>query len=166
MSPRQAYDILLRLYPRDYRVSFSAEMVTAFEAAAEERRERGRAVFIRFVLAELIGLVIGVGAEWTAKFTSASFTRGRCLPDLVVMRPPGVARKQWFGVQSSPFKALDLIDSTLPAEMTEAQSRVEFNLDRMAAAISSYEFERARFYSHEDRKARDDLRRLRKKYKV
>src|SRR5262249_2788761 len=97
MNLRQAYDILLRLYPRDYRISFTAEMVTTFAEAAEDRRGHGRVIFVRFAVAELIGLLIGAGAEWLAKFTSDSSTRGRCLPDLRVMRPPGVSREQWFG---------------------------------------------------------------------
>src|SRR5579863_1352078 len=84
MHAKQAYKFLLRLYPRDYRAMFAAEMFAAFEQAAEE--QRGSA----FVLAELTSLLAGAGSEWIAKLTSDSSIRGRLLPDRVRMRPPGV----------------------------------------------------------------------------
>ena len=96
MNPKPPYELVLRLYPRDYRVMFSAEMVNAFEAAAQERREHGTAAFVRFALAELFGLAIGSVAEWVAKLTADRSTRGRCLPDWQIMRPLGVTREQWF----------------------------------------------------------------------
>lgn len=93
---RRAYRVLLRLYPYDHRALFAAEMLTTFEESADERRGRGCAVFICFSLAELIGLVTGAGAEWIAKLTSDSSDRARCLPDLRMMRPPGVTRETFF----------------------------------------------------------------------
>src|SRR5262249_61009870 len=97
MELKRGYDILLRLYPADYRALFAAEMLTAFEEAAEERRERGWAIFARFALAELAGLVIGAGAEGGAKFISGA-CHSNISPSaaahrlLQKMRPPGVIR--------------------------------------------------------------------------
>lgn len=82
----KAYGILLRLYPHDFRARFAAEMLITFERAAEERG----------LVAELIGLIIGAGREWIAKLTTDRSVRGRCLPDLRMMRPPGVPREVWF----------------------------------------------------------------------
>lgn len=96
MSVEQAYRTLLQLYPSDYRTLFALEMQNAFERAAEERRLLGRPVFIRFLLSEFIGLLSGIGTEWIVKFTTDSSARGRCLPDLRMMRPPGVSRELWF----------------------------------------------------------------------
>ncbi|MFQ5696583.1 MAG: Clp protease N-terminal domain-containing protein, partial [Terriglobia bacterium] len=72
-----------------------------------------------------------------------------------------------------PDKAIDLIDeagarvklrqSTLPEEVTEIQKRVKFITHRMEAAIANHEFEKARFYSDEERKEREKLRQLREK---
>ncbi|MGI9071007.1 MAG: hypothetical protein ACR2JB_06705 [Bryobacteraceae bacterium] len=69
MNIRQIYGALLRLYPAAERKLFAAEMLTVFEEAAEEQRERGWTTFVRFALAELIGLVRGAAAEWIGKFT-------------------------------------------------------------------------------------------------
>jgi hypothetical protein len=96
----RVYWVVLRLYPRDYRAQFATEMSNAFESAAEEHRGRGRPVFVRFVLAEWIGLTIGAGAEWIAKLTTERSVRGRCLPDLRMMRPPGVTREVWFAKEA------------------------------------------------------------------
>lgn len=96
MELRQAYRTLLRLYPRDYTARFAREMQNTFDQAAEERRLQSRPVFVRFLLAEFSDLLIGAGAEWLAKLTTDSSVRGRCLPDLRMMRPPGVPRELWF----------------------------------------------------------------------
>jgi ATP-dependent Clp protease ATP-binding subunit ClpC len=73
-----------------------------------------------------------------------------------------------------PDKAIDLIDeagarvklrqTTLPEEITEVQKRIKFIVHRMESAIANHEFEKARFYSDEERKERENLRALRDKY--
>ena len=73
-----------------------------------------------------------------------------------------------------PDKAIDLIDeagarvklrqTTLPEELTEVQKRIKFIVHRMENAIANHEFEKARFYSDEERKERDNLRAMREKY--
>src|SRR5246500_1468586 len=73
-----------------------------------------------------------------------------------------------------PDKAIDLIDeagarvklrqTSLPEEITEVQKRIKFIVHRMENAIANHEFEKARFYSDEERKERDNLRALRDKY--
>ncbi len=87
MTLKRAYRILLRLYPMDYRIAFGAEMLNAFEKVAGQRR---------FAVAELIGLIVGAGKEWIAKWTTDKAVRGRCLPDVRMMRPVGVTREVWF----------------------------------------------------------------------
>ena len=73
-----------------------------------------------------------------------------------------------------PDKAIDLIDeagarvklrqTSLPEEITEVQKRIKFIVHRMENAIANHEFEKARFYSAEERKERENLRALRDKY--
>jgi len=73
-----------------------------------------------------------------------------------------------------PDKAIDLIDeagarvklrqTALPEEITEVQKRIKFIVHRMENAIANHEFEKARFYSDEERKERENLRVLREKY--
>jgi ATP-dependent Clp protease ATP-binding subunit ClpC len=75
-----------------------------------------------------------------------------------------------------PDKAVDLIDeagarvklrqSSLPEEMTDVQKRIKFVVHRMENAIANHEFEKARFYSDEERKERENLRTLREKYNI
>jgi len=96
MGIAPAYRIMLRLYPVDYRARFAQEMHNAFSRAAEEYRVLGRTSFVRFILREFSGLVSGVRAEWMAKMTTDKSVRGRCLPDLRMMRPPGVSQALWF----------------------------------------------------------------------
>src|ERR1700756_4902793 len=73
-----------------------------------------------------------------------------------------------------PDKAIDLVDeagarvklrqTSLPDEITEVQKRIKFIVHRMENAIANHEFEKARFYSDEERKERENLRALRDKY--
>src|ERR1700756_3569266 len=75
-----------------------------------------------------------------------------------------------------PDKAIDLIDeagarvklrqTSLPEEITEVQKRIKFIVHRMENAIANHEFEKARFYSDEERKERENLRQLREKYNL
>ncbi len=84
------YARLLRLYPRDYRATFSPEMQRAFEITAAQRNSNA------FVISELLGLVRGAASEWIAKLTTDRTIRGRTLPDLAMMRPPGVSKEVHF----------------------------------------------------------------------
>lgn len=73
-----------------------------------------------------------------------------------------------------PDKAIDLIDeagarvklrqTSLPDEITDVQKRIKFIVHRMESAIANHEFEKARFYSDEERKERENLRGMREKY--
>ncbi|HEX8892266.1 MAG TPA: Clp protease N-terminal domain-containing protein [Terriglobales bacterium] len=75
-----------------------------------------------------------------------------------------------------PGAAVDVIDEagaaaqlqqgSLPEEVVEAQKRIRFIVQRMEASIVNHEFEKARFYSEEERKERDNLKQLREKYKL
>src|SRR6266446_2758831 len=75
-----------------------------------------------------------------------------------------------------PDKAIDLIDeagarvklrqTTLPGEVADIQKRIKFITHRMESAIAAHEFEKARFYSEEERKEKENLRALREKYNL
>ena len=75
-----------------------------------------------------------------------------------------------------PDKAIDLIDeagarvklrqTTLPPEVAEIQKHIKFIVHRMENAIANHEFEKARFYSDEERKERERLRQLRERYNL
>src|SRR5579883_3272186 len=90
----------------------------------------------------------------TAVYTSSRYIPDRYLPD----------------------KAIDLIDeagarvklrqTTLPAELADIQKRIKFIVHRMENAIANHEFEKARFYSDEERKERENMRALREKYNL
>src|SRR6184192_1144257 len=93
-------------------------------------------------------------AAETAVYTSSRYIPDRYLPD----------------------KAIDLIDeagarvklrqTTLPAELADIQKRIKFIVHRMENAIANHEFEKARFYSDEERKERENMRQLREKYNL
>src|SRR4029450_10922701 len=53
---------------------------------------------------------------------------------------------------------------SLPTEVADIQKRIKFIVHRMENAIANHEFEKARFYSDEERKERENLRALREKH--
>ena len=75
-----------------------------------------------------------------------------------------------------PDKAIDLIDeagarvklrqSSLPEEVVEVHKRIKFVVHRMENAIANHEFEKARFYSEEEQRERENLRALQEKYNI
>src|SRR5260370_17744284 len=54
----------------------------------------------------------------------------------------------------------------LPEEVAEVQKRVKFITHRMETAIANHEFEKARFYSEEERKEKENLRLVRERLKL
>ena len=75
-----------------------------------------------------------------------------------------------------PDKAIDLLDeagarvklrqTSVPDELAEVQKQLKVINHRMNSSIANHEFEKARFYSDEERKERDNLRQLREKYQL
>jgi ATP-dependent Clp protease ATP-binding subunit ClpC len=77
-----------------------------------------------------------------------------------------------------PDKAIDLIDdagafvkmqrekASLPDDLRECEKHIKFIVHQMENAIASHQFEKARYYSEEERKEREKLRELRQKYNV
>ena len=63
MLLRRAYFMGLVLYPADFRTQFGAEMVTVFEQAAEQRRDRGVTCVLLFFVKEMLGLLAGAARE-------------------------------------------------------------------------------------------------------
>jgi ATP-dependent Clp protease ATP-binding subunit ClpC len=74
---------------------------------------------------------------------------------------------------SLPGKALELLDAAgslvklrqaaPPEEIAEAQKSIRSVVDRLEKAIANHEFEKARYYSDEERKERENLKALREK---
>jgi ATP-dependent Clp protease ATP-binding subunit ClpC len=77
--------------------------------------------------------------------------------------------------RSLPGKAIELLDAAgarlklrqdaSPAEIADVLKRIRFITNKAEAAIQNHEFEKARFYSDEERKERNNLMALREKYK-
>jgi ATP-dependent Clp protease ATP-binding subunit ClpC len=75
-----------------------------------------------------------------------------------------------------PGKALELLDAAgsrvksrqtaSPEEIAEVEKRIKFIDHRMQSSIANHEFEKARFYSNEERKEKENLRALREKYHI
>lgn len=131
------YRLLLRLYPADFRARFEREMISA-------REELGGGA------KEVAGLLSGAVREWFAKLETSQARRARWFADWRCMRPAGLAREEYFGPE--------------PADLRDAQRRIDFCVARIVDAIAHHQFEQARYYSAEDLKAREHLRRVREKY--
>ena len=75
-----------------------------------------------------------------------------------------------------PDKAIDLLDEAgarvklqqtkISDESAEIHKRIKYIVHRMENAIANHEFEKARFYSDEERKERENLRNLQKKQEI
>ena len=75
-----------------------------------------------------------------------------------------------------PDKAIDLLDEAgarvklqqtkMSEETAEIHKRIKFIVNRMENAIANHEFEKARFYSDEERMERENLRRLQKQQQL
>ncbi|HLK48354.1 MAG TPA: hypothetical protein VKT49_09480 [Bryobacteraceae bacterium] len=141
---KRIFRTLLRLYPAGHREVLGEEMLFVFEQAAEEQRARGRLTFARFILVEIISMLWEAAAVW-------KWHRSDDALDLRKMRPPQVSRQRYV-------TAID--------EVLAARQLVAVNLARMQEAIARREFVKARFYSDEERKSREHLRLIHRKYRI
>jgi len=75
-----------------------------------------------------------------------------------------------------PDKAIDLMDEagvsvmlregSLPEEVNELRKRIRFIVQRIENAIQNHEYEKAKFYTEEERKERENLRALSEIYNL
>lgn len=118
-------------------------MQAVFEKNAQEHRLRGSVAYMRFVLVELGSLILHAVVAQFVKITHTGYLENRASV-LATSAPP----------------------DDLPEEVLQAQNRVAVSLDHLLFAISHHQFVQARFYSDEERKAREDLRQMREKYGI
>jgi ATP-dependent Clp protease ATP-binding subunit ClpC len=84
------------------------------------------------------------------------------------------SESRYFPERVFPGKALELLDAAgvranlrqqaQPEEIAEAQKRIKFIAHRLDSAIFNHEFEKARFYSDEEKKERENLHILHERY--
>src|SRR6195952_241266 len=146
--------------PSEYRKSIEKDrsLERRFQAVKVPPPGEGDAIRILFGIKERYEKFHAVAytdeAIESAVYTSIRFIPDRFLPD----------------------KAIDLIDeagarvklrqTTLPGEVADIQKRIKFIVHRMENAIANHEFEKARFYSDEERKEREALRQKREQYNL
>jgi hypothetical protein len=75
----------------------------------------------------------------------------------------GGAAQAWIDHSSAPEIPAA---SCSPNDLMEAQQRVDLNIAGMVHAIANHQFERARVFSDQERRAREQLRVLREKYGI
>jgi len=134
---KRIYAIFLRLYPREYRDLFGTEVLDVFAQTAEENRRRGIGAWLLFLMVELSGAVASAARHWVDHFSPR---------DAAHLEFAGSNRMQLFST------------------VQEVQNRIDLNIKRMTQAIANHDFARARQYSYEERKTREELQRLRDFY--
>jgi hypothetical protein len=135
------FRVLVHLYPQRHRELLGAEMQAVFEQGAQEHRLLGPSQYLRFILLEVGSLVLHAAV---AQFTNAT-------------------RRDYLGNQLHGTLAPP---QDLPDEVIEARNRLAVSLNQLSFAISHRQFVQARFYSNEERKARENLRQMQEKYGI
>jgi hypothetical protein len=111
-----------------------------------------------------------------ARGGSAQFTRlGQWLADheqrggiRVVRQEPAGWRPSHFDIYPADPPAQDdaAEDASPTRKLADIRKRIEFIVARMENAIANHEFDKARFYSEEERKERENLRALREQFNL
>jgi ATP-dependent Clp protease ATP-binding subunit ClpC len=95
------------------------------------------------------------GVTYTGEaLTSAVHYAGKCLTGYLPGKAVGLIDEAGVSLNSQP----------LPEEVRAIQKKLRFIINRMQACIANHEFEKARFYSDEERIMREHLRIEQKKY--
>jgi hypothetical protein len=136
---KAVFRAVLHLYPQWHRRLFGAEMESVFERGRQVHRA-SRVAYARFVAKELCGLIPG-----------ALRARLRDEPCEGLLH-------------EGPATATNVPAEIVPEEVARPRDLVTAYLDHLKSAIARRQFERARFYSTQDLRAREGLRLARKKY--
>lgn len=121
---------------------FAPEMLALLEEKAFDTSRRAWSAYFYFVVTESLGLLKGAAEEWIAKLTNESYATDQSL---------------WEGADN---------EVSLPAEVRRAQKHIRLILACMEHAIANHQFEKARFYSHAEHRARQRLQRLQEKHNI
>jgi ATP-dependent Clp protease ATP-binding subunit ClpC len=89
-----------------------------------------------------------------AVYHSQRYIQGRCLPGKAI------------DLMDEAGAAVSMRASTGPEEVREAEKRLKFEVQRFENAIANHEFQKAKSYDEEERKAREELQQLRAKYNL
>jgi ATP-dependent Clp protease ATP-binding subunit ClpC len=137
--------------------------------AAPWFKDSFRAVYVRALGTEETLNVLKARKQVYEKFHEVSYSDE-------ALELAAQAAESYLPDRALPGKAFELLDAAaarvktrqgaLPEEIIEAQKRVRFIVHRMDSAIANHEFEKARFYSDEERKERENLRVLREKHSL
>jgi hypothetical protein len=90
------YKTRLALYPVDVRESYGDEMMWAYGHGLMENRRRGPMTLVWFIASHVIWLLCDAAAERVLTLYSHRSFHGRCRPDLSLVRPPNMSKKEWF----------------------------------------------------------------------
>lgn len=86
----------MRLYPGDTRFAHGREFIADFERGRFAARQRGRLSLLRFVAYELLVLACDVAVDRINTLYSHRTFHGRARPNLGVVRPPNMGKREWF----------------------------------------------------------------------
>ncbi len=137
--------------------------------AAPWLKDSFRAVYVRSLGLEETLNVLKARKQVYEKFHEVSYSEE-------ALEFAAQAADSYLPDRALPGKAFELLDAAaarvkmrqgaLPNEVLDVQNRIRFIVHRMDAAIANHEFEKARFYSEEERKERENLRVLREKHSL
>src|SRR5450432_79391 len=167
-----ALDLSLIVAGTKYRGQFEERLKTIMK----ELMESQNAIIFIDELHTLVGAGSAEGSLDAANILKPALSRGeiQCIGATTpgeyrksIEKDRSLERRFQSGKVPPPDEAnarVKLRQTSLPEEITEVQKRIKFIVHRMENAIANHEFEKARFYSDEERKERDNLRALREKY--
>jgi len=96
----RAYARLLRLYPDDTRFAYGSEFLADFERGCVAARSRSRLSLLRFFVSQTIARAVDVVMDRVHTLYSHRSFHGRTRPNLGVVRPPNMGKKEWFDAQT------------------------------------------------------------------
>jgi hypothetical protein len=105
---KKMYRRLLALYPSHIRTTYGAEMASAFDANLD--RSPSSWSRFRFYAVSIAALVLDATVERLWMFGSHPSFSGRRPPDLGVVRPPNMGKREWFDAaprSSRPDRAIE-----------------------------------------------------------
>ncbi len=117
-------------------------MLALLKEKASDMNQSEWSACLYFVVSESLGLLKGAATEWTAKLTNKNY--------LTIQRPRDGSDDEEF----------------LPDDVVRARKHIKVILACMERAIANHQFDKARFYSYAECRARQRLQQLQEKHNI
>ena len=143
---RRAYELMLALYPPEYRQKYAREMALVFEQIERDHRVLGTARYLHFLCGEIVGVISAAAGIWACKTADQALRRASELFPIFggIVITTILHLFVWGTIAISHERGPRLEDLTAPAQMLAVMAVTIFCFSLVVALTVAFVWKRRR----------------------